>query len=189
MKKLALENITTQLPSSGLMGRSSINIRKPIYLFLAGALEKYYFRPGSEFPVFETDVGNIGIIICYDRLFPETFRILALKGADLIIVPATIFPRPEPTVSGDWTFVARTRAVENGVFAVFVNRAGGEAGLHYFGHSLIVNPDGNILTQSGFNEGVLTADIDLDEVDACRRRRVYTRDRRPEIYSKLTEHM
>lgn len=173
-------------PDGQVIGKYS---KTHIPLSGGGALEKYYFRPGSEFPVFETDVGNIGIIICYDRLFPETFRILALKGADLILVPATIFPRPEPTVSEDWTFVARTRAVENGVFAVFVNRAGEEAGLHYFGHSLIVNPNGTILAQSDFKEGILTANIDLDEVDTCRRRRVYTRDRRPEIYSKLTEHM
>ena len=152
-----------------------------------GALEKYYFKPGSEFPVFKTEFGKIGILICYDRLFPEPFRIMALKGADIVLVPATIFPRPEPIVSEDWSFIARARAVENGVFAVFVNRAGEESGRKYFGHSLIVNPDGEILAQAGFEEGIVTAEIDVNQVDTVRRRRVYVRDRRPGIYALLTE--
>ena len=171
-------------PEGNVVGKYS---KTHIPLSGGGALEKYYFRPGSEFPVFETEYGKVGIIICYDRLFPEPFRILAIKGADIVLVPATIFPRPEPTVSEDWNFVARTRAVENGVFAVFVNRSGEEGGRKYFGHSLIVNPDGVILSQAGFEEGVVTAEIDLNQVDAVRRRRVYARDRRPEIYSKLIE--
>lgn len=152
-----------------------------------GALEKYYFRPGSKFPVFQTEVGNIGIIICYDRSFPETFRIVTINGAEVVLVPSTRFPRPEATVSEDWEFIARTRARENGVFAIFVNRAGEEEGLKYSGHSLIVNPQGEILAQAGFDECVITATIDLKEVDIFRRQRRYLRDRRPEIYSKLVE--
>jgi N-carbamoylputrescine amidase len=173
-------------PNGKIIGKYS---KTHVPLSEGGSLEKYYFRPGSNFPVFKTEVGNIGILICYDRLFPEPFRILTLKGADLIIVPSTIFPREIPTVSHDWNFVAKTRAVENGVFAVFVNRSGEENGLKYFGHSLIVDPNGKTVAQAGFDECILTANIDLDEIDSCRKRRVYMRDRRPEIYNKIIEYM
>lgn len=155
--------------------------------FSGGALEKYYFRPGSKFPVFQTELGNIGIVTCYDRLFPETFRITMLNGAEIVLVPSTRFPKPVATISEDWNFIARTRARENGVFAVFVNRAGEEEGLKYNGHSLIVGPQGDIIAKAGFDECVITASIDLKEVDVTRRQRCYLRDRRPEIYSKLIE--
>ena len=171
-------------PQGQVIGKYS---KTHIPLSSGGALEKYYFKPGSKFPVFKTEFGKIGILICYDRLFPEPFRIMALKGADIVLVPSTIFPRPEPIISNDWSFIAKTRAVENGVFAVFVNRAGEEDDKKYFGHSIIVNPDGDIIAQAGFEEGVVTADIDLTQVETIRKRRYYMRDRRPELYSKLID--
>ena len=152
------------------------------------AREKYYFRPGSEFPVFKTKIGNIGIIICYDRKFPETFRIVTLNGAEIILVPSSLFPRPKATVSEDWEYIARTRALENGVFAVFVNEAGEEQGMEYFGHSLIINPKGDVLARAGFDECIITATINLEEVELLKKRR-YLQDRRPEIYSKLIDKM
>jgi N-carbamoylputrescine amidase len=152
-----------------------------------GALEKYYFRPGSNFPVFSTKIGNIGIVTCYDRLFPETFRIVSIKGADIVLVPSTIYPQKEPKVGDDWEYIAKTRAKENCVYAVFVNRTGKEEGLYYFGNSLVVNPEGKIIARAGFEECILNAEINLDDVNEIRQRRFYLRDRRPEIYKKLTE--
>lgn len=152
-----------------------------------GVPEKYYFRPGSEFPVFKTGLGNIGIITCYDRIFPEAFRILALKGAEIMAVPSTIYPNVEAKVSEDWEYIARARAKENGVFAIFVNRSGEEEGLKYFGNSLIVGPSGKIIAKAGFEESVVTATVNLVDVEQGRTRRFYMRDRRPEIYSRLVE--
>ena len=110
-----------------------------------------------------------------------------LNGAEIVLVPSTRFPKPVAVISEDWNFIARTRAKENGVFAVFVNRAGEEEGLKYNGHSLIVGPQGDIIAEAGFDECVITASIDLKQVDITRRQRCYLRDRRPEIYSKLIE--
>ena len=150
--------------------------------------EKYYFQPGSKFPVFKTKIGNIGITICYDRKFPETFRILTLNGAEIILVPSSLFPRPKATVSEDWEYIARTRALENGVYAVFVNEAGKEQGMEYFGHSLIINPKGDLLARAGFDECIITATINFEEVELLKKRN-YLQDRRPEIYSKLIDKM
>jgi len=149
--------------------------------------EKYYFKPGSRFPVFRTEAGNIGMVICYDREFPEPFRIVALNGAELVLVPTVIFPRPKAVVPESWDLVNRTRAFDNGVYAVFVNRAGEEDGMEYFGHSLIINPRGEVLAEAGFDECVITATIDLEGAEVWRRRRAYERERRPEIYSKIVE--
>ena len=148
--------------------------------------EKYYFSPGSKFPVFETKIGNIGIIICYDRKFPETFRTVTLNGAEIVLVPSSLFPKPKATVSEDWEYIARTRSLENGVFSVFVNEAGAEHGMEYFGHSLIINPKGEILARAGFEECIICATINLEEVQLLKKR-TYLLDRRPEIYSKLIE--
>ena len=152
-----------------------------------GALEKYYFRPGSEFPVFKTSIGNIGVITCYDRLFPESFRILAIKGAEIVLVPSTLYPQKEIKVGDDWEYISRTRSKENCVFGIFVNRAGQEEGLHYFGNSLVTGPDGKVIERLGSEEGVLISMINLDDTENSRKRRFYLRDRRPEIYSDLAE--
>jgi N-carbamoylputrescine amidase len=170
-------------PSGEIIGKYS----KTHIPLSGGALEKYYFKPGSDFPVFNTSFGNIGVITCYDRLFPEPFRILAIKGAEIILVPSTLYPQQKVQVGDDWEFISRTRAKENCVFGVFVNRAGQEEGLHYFGSSLITGPDGRVIARLGPEEGVLTAEINLNDVLEFRKRRFYLRDRRPEIYSELVE--
>ena len=170
-------------PSGKVIGKYS----KTHIPLSGGALEKYYFRPGSEFPVFKTSIGNIGVVTCYDRLFPESFRILAVKGADIVLVPSTLYPQSEANVGDDWEFIARTRVKENCVFGVFVNRAGFEDGLQYFGNSLIAGPDGRVIDRLGLNEGVLTVEINVDDVEIFRRRRFYLRDRRPKIYKDLVK--
>jgi N-carbamoylputrescine amidase len=170
-------------PSGDVIGKYS----KTHIPLSGGALEKYYFRPGSDFPIFKTSIGNIGVVTCYDRLFPETFRILAVKGAEIVLVPSTLYPQQEAKIGDDWEFIARMRAKENCVFGVFVNRAGQEQGLHYFGNSLVTGPDGRVIERLGFEEGVLTTEINLNDVENIRKRRFYLRDRRPEIYSDLVK--
>ncbi len=149
--------------------------------------EKFYFSPGSEYPVFNTDIGKIGTLICYDREFPEPFRVLSLKGAEIVVVPSVIFPRDKAKYPDGWVMVNRARAYDSGVFGVFVNRGGKESGKEYFGNSMIVNPSGKVLAQAGFEECVITATIDLDDDNNWRRRRAYVKERRPEMYSKIVE--
>lgn len=151
--------------------------------------EKFYFSPGSEFPVFPTEIGKIGMAICYDREFPEPMRVLALKGAEMIMVPSVLFPRDKASYPDGWILVNRTRALDNGVFGVFVNRGGKESGKEYFGHSMIVDPRGKVLAMAGYEECVITATIDLEDDEIWRRRRAYEPERRPEMYSKIVEQM
>ncbi len=150
--------------------------------------EKFYFTPGSDFPVFQTDIGKIGMAICYDREFPEPIRILALNGAEMVMVPSVIFPRDTATYPERWILVNRARALDSGIFGVFVNRGGKESGKEYFGHSMIVDPRGKVLAQGGYEECVITAKVNLEDEEIWRRRRAYEPERRPEIYTKLTEN-
>jgi N-carbamoylputrescine amidase len=149
--------------------------------------EKFYFTPGSDFPVFQTDIGKIGMAICYDREFPEPIRILALNGAEMVMVPSVIFPRDKATYPERWILVNRARALDNGIFGIFVNRGGKESEKEYFGHSMIVDPRGKVLAQGGYEECIITANVNLEDEDIWKRRRAYEPERRPEIYTKLTE--
>jgi predicted amidohydrolase len=146
--------------------------------------EKYYFRPGYSFPVFKTDIGNIGIMICYDRFFPESARLLALQGAEIVFCPAGA-----PLALGDsWELVLRTRALENQLFVVGAGLTGGVVGeQEVTGRSVVINPQGDILAQLGRDEGVLVLPIDLEEIRQARLSRFDHRDRRPEAYGLLTK--
>jgi N-carbamoylputrescine amidase len=147
--------------------------------------EKYYFRPGYRFPVFKTDFGKIGIMICYDRFFPESARLLALQGAEIIFCPSGA-----PLALGDtWECVLRARAIENQLFVVGVGLTGrvDEGQLEMTGRSAVINPQGNVIAQLGREEGVLETVIDLDEIEQARIGRFDHRDRRPEVYGLLTE--
>jgi predicted amidohydrolase len=148
--------------------------------------ERHYFSPGDlGLPVFDVDGIRIGVLICYDRHFPEAFRTLALAGAELIAVPAGARTWNVNWRSGIWDALLRTRAYENGVFVVACNRAGEEDGTRYLGASMIVSPvGGTILAQAtpGQDDCVVVSDIDLDEVRAFRESVPFRRDLRPEIY-------
>ncbi len=142
--------------------------------------EKFFFRAGNSLPVFDTPLGKLGILICYDRGFPEAWRTLVLQGAELILVPITT------TDEDGFAEMARTRCFENGVFGVFVNRCGTEEWKRFFGGSLIVGPRGQILAQTGGDDAVITATLDLDSIEETRLRLPYLRDRRPDLYQIVT---
>jgi len=149
--------------------------------------EKYYFRPGPGFPVFKTNKANIGILICYDRSFPEAWRVLALQGAEVIFVPlASSGWREEGFI-----FELRTRALENAVFVVACSKGGKEQfngyEIPFFGKSCIINPFGKIITQGPAGDGpaIITATIDLAQVSQARKQLPVFRDRRPEIYGSI----
>jgi predicted amidohydrolase len=146
---------------------------------------------GDELPIFETKFGKIGILICFDIRFPEASRILALKGADAIILP-TNWPKGAD-VSADVLAVAR--AVENKVYMVTCNRVGTENGFSFIGKSKIISPMGAILAEAQGDAAILIADADFE---ASRNKRNITipgkhettvfESRRPELYESILRH-
>jgi predicted amidohydrolase len=107
--------------------------------------------PGSTYPVFRTDFGTVGIEICYDNFFPEVARSLALQGAEIILLPIWGDLRGHEYA---WDIVARARAIDNAVYLV--------ASIYSNRRSLIINPNGRILADTGGNHGLVTAQIDLN---------------------------
>ena len=144
--------------------------------------EQGYYAPGDTgAPVFDTRAGRIGVAICYDRHYPEYMRALALAGAALVLVP-------QAGATGEWPeglFEAEMRvaAFQNGYFTALCNRVGREEVLDFAGESFVCDPAGNVIARaaSGADE-ILIADLDLGLVDASHARRLFLRDRRPELY-------
>ena len=149
--------------------------------------EKFYFRPGDGYPVFETRFGKIGILICYDRWFTEAWRVLALQGARVVFVPNA----SEGYVSDLFVPTMRACAAQNIVYVVAGNRAGLErvedVETRYYGRSCIVGPRGDLLAEAAdaATDVVIAADLDPGRVDRDRRRQWIYRDRRPELYGSV----
>lgn len=120
--------------------------------------EKDYYASGAGFEVYDTAAGRLGIVICYDRHFPESYRACALQGAEIIATP-TCNLAGEPLDLFAWEM--RTLAMQNSVYSILANRCGIEDGTAYGGHSVIAGPDGSLLAQAGDGETVLTAAYDL----------------------------
>jgi len=144
------------------------------------SLEKIYFRGGSSFPVFRVREWTIGFSICYDNLFPESCRCLALKGAELIIAP---YATP---VATPWENFLTTRALENGVFLAACNHVGREGEWQMSGKSMVVDPLGEIMAKaSEVNEEILVTAFEREQVILARRRFPLFRDRRPDAYGPI----
>jgi N-carbamoylputrescine amidase len=146
--------------------------------------EKFYFRPGNKgFPTFQTPFGNIGVMICYDRHFPESARMLGLAGAEVVFVPTAAC---SPYARTAWEIELRGHAVANGFFVAGVNRVGKEFDSDYFGASLFVDPLGKVISQaSGTDEEVLVADLDRARLEEVRKTWPFYRDRRPDAYGEI----
>lgn len=146
------------------------------------ALDRLYFREGSDYPVFDTKFGKIGILICYDAGFPEASRILTLKGAELVFYPSAWREQDEDM----WDLNLRQRALENIYFTVGVNSYDPSESTQLFGKSKICNPRGQVIEELPKNEEALTVvEIDLDEINTRRTDISYLRDRKPEIYGDI----
>ena len=153
-----------------------------------GSYEKFYFTPGSDFPVFRIDDVTVGLQICYDRKFPEGSRAVALKGAEIIFMPICAATYGETKLRDKaWEIPIQARAYENGAFVVAANRAGNEHGRRNMGRSMIVNPiGGEIMVEAGEDAPeLLVRTLDLDDVATAQRSLPWWRDRRPEIYGGL----
>ena len=151
--------------------------------------EKYYFKPGNlGYPVFQTSVGRIGLIICYDRHFPEVARQVGLKGAELVFNPSATV---ESLSKYLWELEQPAHAVANGYWIAAINRVGVEAPVNpnkFYGSSYFCDPRGQIVAKASDSEDeVLVADLDLDKIREVRNTWQFLRDRRPETYHELTE--
>jgi N-carbamoylputrescine amidase len=150
--------------------------------------EKYYFTPGDlGFPTFETPFARIGILICYDRHFPEAARVLGLGGAEIVFVPTNTTRMTRYL----WDVELRAHAIANVYYVCGVNKVGRDVGgstRDHHGDSLICNPRGEILAQaSATEEGIVTADVELSVIPELRALWGYYRDRRPDLYGPLVE--
>ncbi len=148
--------------------------------------ERFYFKKGDlGFPIFDLGHIKIGVLICWDVFFPESFRVLALKGAELVIAPtASAFEHS----SKKWETAIRAGAHANGMYVLRVNRVGREEKQDFYGKSFCAGPDGEmILSPSGPSEGVAIASIDLSEIGRIRSDWVFLKGRRPEEYGELVQ--
>ncbi len=168
-----------------------------------GYYEKFYFAPGDlGYPVFKTKYASIGVLICWDQWFPEAARLLAMKGAEIILIPTAIGNRRQEEeqctddgYDGAWQIVQRGHAVANACYLAAVNRVGFEPapelreGIDFWGQSFVADPNGTLLAKaSAAEEQILVVPVDLDLIDEIRAGWSFPfRDRRVDSYSGLTK--
>jgi N-carbamoylputrescine amidase len=158
-----------------------------------GYEEKFYFRPGNTgFKVWGgPHLSTLGVGVCWDQWYPETARSMMLMGADILFYPTAIGTEPhDPDLDTSrlWRRAMIGHAVSNVVPVVAANRIGTEHGQRFYGHSFICDERGDILAEFGAEEtGVLVATLDLAAAKKHRAAFGFFRDRRPELYGRLTE--
>ncbi len=177
-------NVAVLIGPNGIIGK----YRKTHLPFLG--IDRFLDAGDQSFQVYKTPIGNIGIHICYDCNFPESARIMALMGADIIALP-TNWPEGRERIPD---YVVKTRAYENKVHFVAVDRVGSERGANFIGHSKIIRASGDTLAEASRNtEEIIYAEVHLEE---ARQKRIIFKpgefeidlinDRRPELYGELT---
>ena len=155
--------------------------------------EKYYFAPGDiGFRSFDTRVGRVGALVCWDQWFPEAARLTALRGAEILFYPTAIGWHPsEKAQQGAaqheaWETIQRSHAIANGVFVAAVNRVGVEGGLEFWGGSFVCDPFGRVLARASHDrEEVLVVECDRRLIGETRRNWPFLRDRRIDAYEGL----
>ena len=157
-----------------------------------GYSEKFYFRPGNTgFKTFRTAIGTVGPAVCWDQWYPETARSLMLQGAEILLFPTAIGTEPHDPgldTSRLWRRAMIGHAVSNVVPVVAANRIGTEGDQRFYGHSFICDERGDIVAEFGATEtGVITATLDLEQARRHRAAFGFFRDRRPELYDRLTQ--
>lgn len=155
--------------------------------------EKFYFSPGNEYKVFETEYGKIGVGICYDQWFPEVARILALKGAQIIFYPTAIgwteamkYAPEEQFADQRWIEDQRSHGSANQVFIAATNRIGKEEYIQFWGRSFISDPFRRYVAraEAGENDKVIIGDCDLSLIEKAKSWGFMT-NRRPETYGEI----
>lgn len=164
--------------------------------------EKFYFTPGDlGFEPIDTSVGRLGVLVCWDQWYPEAARLMAMRGAEILIYPTAIGWESSDTDQeksrqlGAWVTVQRGHAVANGLHVVSVNRVGHEPdpsgqtnGIQFWGNSFVAGPQGELLVQLPNNkEEVCVIDLDMSRSENVRRWWPFFRDRRIDAFEGLTE--
>jgi N-carbamoylputrescine amidase len=147
--------------------------------------EQFYFSPGdSGLPVFETSQGRIGVQICWDNLFPEGSRVLALKGAEVVFAPTAA----SLNTHSIWERAISANAFANNMFIFRVNRVGREDGVSFYGRSFCADPWGDMASElAGGKEAIVIADIDYTERIAAAETWGFLKNRRPAEYVDLSK--
>ena len=170
--------------------------------------EKYYFTPGDlGFRAFDTNVGRVGTLVCWDQWYPEGARLTALQGAHVLFYPTAIGWHPaEKAEFGEaqhdaWRTIQRAHAIANGVYVAVVNRAGHEtgnirgksapgAGLEFWGGSFLCDPFGRVIAEASHDkEEILLGEVDLHLLEDVRRNWPFLRDRRIDAYAGVTSRL
>lgn len=157
-----------------------------------GYEEKYYFRPGNDgFKVWDIFGARIGVGVCWDQWYPESARVMALMGAELLFYPTAIGSEPHDVsldTSRMWRRAMLGHAVSNCMPVIAANRIGTEDGQAFYGHSFITDEWGDYLGEFGRDEtGVLVAEIDLARAAKHRAGMGFFRDRRPQLYGRIAQ--
>ncbi|MEG2820422.1 MAG: carbon-nitrogen hydrolase [Muribaculaceae bacterium] len=162
--------------------------------------EKFYFTPGDiGFEPIETSLGKLGVLVCWDQWYPEAARVMALKGANMLIYPTAI--GWESTDNDDekirqqnaWIISQRAHAVANGIPVIAVNRTGKEKdisgntnGISFWGHSFVAGPQGELLYEApNDEEATVIVNVDLKRSEQVRRWWPFLRDRRIDAYNDI----
>lgn len=162
--------------------------------------EKFYFTPGDMgFEPIDTSLGRLGVLVCWDQWYPEAARLMALRGAEILIYPTAIgwessdTPEEQARQQDAWITVQRGHAVANGLPVVTVNRVGYEkdpsgvtGGIQFWGNSFVAGPQGEFLFRAGVDEETAIIDVDMHRCEQVRRWWPFLRDRRIDFYGGLT---
>jgi len=160
-----------------------------------GFSEKFYFAPGDTgFQPIDTPVGRLGVLVCWDQWYPEAARLMALRGAEILIYPTAIgLARTEKrelhrVQLGAWQTIQRSHAIANGVYVLSINRIGREDNLDFWGSSFVSDPFGRVLAQASTDKPeIVRATLDLNEIGVTRQHWPFLRDRRIDAYGGLDQ--
>ncbi len=173
-----IHNTAVFVGPKGLIGRYR-KIHLPTHSVFE---ERRYYRPGQEAPVFKTDIGTIGLNICYDLYFPELTRLQALQGAQLVVCISASPGLRRRFFEG----FCLSRAMENAVYLAYVNRVGIEEGLQFWGGSRVIAPNGSVLAQCKYDvEEFQICKVDLNEVSRARAFIPTIKDLEPGLFDQL----
>lgn len=164
-----------------------------------GYYEKFYFTPGDQgFTPLAADAQKLGVLVCWDQWYPEAARLMAMRGADVLLYPTAIGWDPRDEIAererqrDAWRTIQRAHAIANGLPVIVCNRTGtepdpsGGPGIRFWGSSFIAGPQGEILAEAPIDEpAVLVADVDLGRSEDVRRIWPFFRDRRIDAYDDL----
>jgi predicted amidohydrolase len=187
MPELSEKTQATIYNTAVLIGPSgSIGKYRKMYLPTHSVFEeKRYFRPGYHAAALDTELGKIGLTICYDVFFPEVSRLTRLKGAKLIVC---ISASPAVRRAFFETLTA-ARAIENTAFLAYVNLVGIEDGLQFWGGSRLIGPNGKTIVKAKYDEeDLVVGEVDYADINSVETFVPTLRDLRPEFFDKLKEH-